>query len=359
MKMVFRRITDNPSGIISHYILKKILYSFCLILFVSSSVLVFVSFIQYADIFITKGLDIKSFLVLLTLMYPLSIEFSIPLSLIASLMYVLYVIDVKNELLAIELTGKSRFTASIPIALFSFFVFFINLIVTEVVLPNTIVKIKKIAVGYIKDNFIDSLVENRINDDIPDTMIFFKKKGANNSFRNLFIFQNTESKYNSIYYARDAEIETRDQSHSFDVKMMSGKVIEPGDRSIKYLSFISGNFPLDLSELIEKRLKNIRGFYSTAQDKQGYAYLFDGIYLSMVNIWIGILSIYILIGRLDLHRFIKYILFFFSVAIYYAGFRLYHSFYESAFMRVEEAFLFIFMIYALFILLSKRMAVGR
>ncbi|MGB9599743.1 MAG: LptF/LptG family permease, partial [Myxococcota bacterium] len=87
------------------YIFQRAAISFFLFLMIISTILLLVSFIQYADIFLIANISSGDILKIILLMFPLSFEFAIPLSVVASLMYVFYVMEVKNEVLAIELTG--------------------------------------------------------------------------------------------------------------------------------------------------------------------------------------------------------------------------------------------------------------
>lgn len=335
------------------YVLKKTVLSFSLFIVLISSVLVFISFIQYADIFITTGISSKNILMVILLLFPLSLEFALPLSLIATLMYVFYVMGVKNEILAIELTGLSRFRLAYPFVFFAFFAFIMNLFLSFIVFPNALGYIKTMAIEFVGTNIRDSFVPNRINDDIPDTVIFFREKENNDRYRGLFIFQKNRDGNNILVFAKYADIKFGKDGYFIDVKMESGRIVDTTN-SLRQITFNKGNLTIDISGIIEKKVKNIRGFYGTPANNNPSAGMFDGLYLSLVNIWIAVLMVIIFLNKSRMSIFLRYLIFFSFTGFYYVGFRTYHYICESGFMEVWKSFISVILVMILFLLIFNR-----
>ncbi len=330
------------------YVLKKTILSFSLFIVLISSVLVFISFIQYADIFITTGISFSNILMVVFLLFPLSLEFALPLSLIATLMYVFYVMGVKNEILAIELTGLSRFKLAYPFVFFAFIAFIVNLLLSFIVFPQALRYIKVMAIEFVGTNIRDSFTPNRINDDIPDTVIFFREKENNDRYKGLYIFQKNGDSSNIFVFAKYADIEFGKDGYFIDVKMESGRIVDTTN-SLRQITFNKGNLTIDISDLIEKKVKNIRGFYGTAANNNPYVGMFDGLYLSLVNIWIAVLMVIIFLNQSQVSIFLRYLIFFLLVGFYYVGFRIYHYISESSFMEVWESFISVILVMILFL----------
>ncbi|MCX7943418.1 MAG: LptF/LptG family permease [Deltaproteobacteria bacterium] len=327
--------------VLSLYVIKRILLSFLFALLTSSLLLSFISFVQYADIFVVKGIRIADLFQILVFMLPMSIEFALPLSLMVSLIYVFYILITKNEILTIELTGNTRYTIAVPVILLSVLVFIVNFLSSSFLFPYSIKIIKDKATTFVGHSLRNSLSERRINDEIPDTVIFFESKNNNMVYENVLIFQKEENGENLLTYSKDAVIAFHKGSQTIDVEMRDGSIIQKDNMSLRYIKFKSGSMKIDISEIIEKRIKNIRGFYQTGSYKDKLICTYDVTYLSLVNLWIGILAVIIFLKNLNLSLFWKNCIFLFFVVIYYFGFRLYHFLFEMGIMKVAHSFLFV------------------
>ncbi len=344
---------------LSCYVLRKILFSFSVFLAISSSILVFVSFIQYSDIFIAAGVTFSNILKVLLMMFPLSVELALPVSFMASLFYVVYVMNVKNEILSVELTGNSRFVISRPVILFALFVFFLNLVFSVFVFPMSIGSLKNMATGFAGNNIRNTLSENRINDDIPDTVIFFKKKELPDRYKNLFVFQKKDDGNNLFLFARDAVLGFGKESLSIDIIMNSGSIIERENDLLRYIEFVRGNMTLDISDIIEKKIKNIRGFYQSGVKREKSIFVYDGIYLSSVNLWIAVLVLLIFLKESSFRFFVRYLLLFLLTAFYYTGFRFYHSLFESGLLSPGYSFVSVLLLLTLTLIIVNRTLLKR
>lgn len=342
---------------LSIYIIKRIIFSFLLFFITSSILLIFVSFIQYADIFITTNVNFIGILKVLFWIYPIAVELAIPISLVASLVYIIYVMKVKNELLSIELIGDSRYIIGIPILTFSFIILLTNFLFSTFLFPFAIHQLKKIAVDFVCENLKNSIIENQLNDDIPDTVIFFKKK-VDDKFRNLFVFQKKDEE-NLLIYAKEGYFYFGEDSFSVGVGMNDGHIIGRGDGEFRVMQFFEGVININISEIIEKRIKNIRGFYQPGEFKDKDIHIHDGLYLSFVNVYIAILSILIFLQRPRVNLFVKYLRFFIFIAVYYIGFRMYHSLYECGFMSITQSLISVLLIIFLLIFITERPLLSR
>lgn len=336
-----------------NYIFKRVITSFLLFLIITSTILVLVSFIQYADIFITTNISFLDIIKVLLLMFPLSIEFALPLSVIASLMYLIYVMEVNNEILALELTGFSRYILSYPILIFAILIFLLNLIFSLVIFPLSITNIKKQAMTYAGNNIKDALIENKINDDIPDTMIYFKSRDNNDKYQNLYVFQRGDNNNNLIIYSKESRLDFGKEL-SIEIDMNNGKIIDIDNGLMRNILFEQGRLNIDMVNIIEKKVKNIRGFYGGNTLKDKTFYLFDGIYLSFVNIWVCLIGIIIFMNKSNLSKFFKYVIFLMFIGLYYVGFRGYHSLYEGGFLKIAESFFSVLLLMSLFLIFLRR-----
>lgn len=344
------RYSINPVVL---YVLKRVFLIFLFFLLILSVVLLFISFVQYSDIFITSGITLRSLIGVFLSMLPLSLEFAIPLSTMASLLYVVYVMIVKNEILAIELSGMERFILLKLFLIFSISVSVFNMVLSLFVFPVSIARIKEQAVDFARNGLVNSLAANRVNDDIPETMIFFRKKDDGGRLSKLFLFQEKESGVHSLIYADRAETEFLPAGLSLHLKVEDGRIIDREGEDLRLIDYVTGRVIIDIAEIIEKRIKHIRGMSVSAAKNDRMFYIWDSLYLSLINVWIAVVIILVFISNRVEISFARYILFFLLVGIFYIGFRGYHSLSENGIMAPHMSCLFTLIVMILLLMIMK------
>lgn len=347
------------NSILIQYYLRRATYSFIFSFLISTILLVLLSFVKYSDIFISTRISSVDILRIILLLFPVSMEFSVPLSMMVSLLYIVYVMNINNEILALELVGVSRFEISAPFIFLSLVAFAVNMLLSIFVFPITIQEMKEVAVKYVRVELIDSLSGNRINDEIPDTMIFFKSKNADRHFRNLYLFQKKIGDGNMLVFAKDADISPDNEKLSIDIRLENGRIMDTNKGMMRDIIYKSGTLKIDGADLIEKRVKNIRGIYGNVPNRDRDMSVFDAIYLSLINIWIAAMIILIFLNRVHSAGYLRYLLFLIFVAIYYVGFKSYHTIVENGFMSVASGCVSVIMLLVLCVIILNRLVINR
>ncbi len=335
------------------YIFKRIFLSFLFFLLILSVLLLFIFFVQYSDIFITTQITLNNLIIIIVRMFPLSLEFAIPLAVISSLLYVIYIMIIKNEILAIELCGISRTVIVAPFLVFAVSVFIVNLILSIFVFPYSIVGIKEKAIEFARDGLVNSMVESRINDDIPDTMLYFNKRAEDGRLMGLFLFQKRDTKEHMCIFAEAAKPEVGLNGLSLNLRLEKGKIVDKQGEYLRLIDYKTGELSIDIAELVEKKIKHIRGISTANISNNKYFHICDSIYLALVNVWIALVVISVFVGRRSEITFFKYILFFIFVGFFYVGFRVYHFLSENEVMGPVSACLSIVLIVTLLFILIK------
>jgi len=341
------------------YLLRRTITPFLFSLFISTLLLALLSFVKYSDIFISIHLSLWDMIKVILLLIPLSLEFSIPLSMMISLLYVVYTMSVNNEILALELNGINRFEVIKPFLLLSIVAFLINIFSSIFVFPATIYRMKDIAIKYVRLELVDSLKDNRINDDIPDIMIFFRDRDRDGNFKDLYLFQKNINSSRMLVYAREAEITADKGRLAIDMSINNGRIIDISKSGLRDVMYKSGAISIDGADLIEKRVKNIRGIYGNVPGRGREMEIWDAIYLSLASIWIAILIVLIFVSRIYNAGYTEYILFLISVGVYYIGFKVYHTIVENGLMNVPVGCIFVLSFFILLIILFKRLLIIR
>ena len=227
---------------------RKFLYD-CLVFFmialISTSVIIWVfQAVNYLDLVIDDGRDYLIYLNYTFLNFPKILSKILPFAFFFSFSYVIAKYELNNELLIYWNFGINKITFVNYFLFFSFFLLFIQIILTAIIVPST----QSAARGLLRDsdyNFINNFIKiKKFNAAVNNLTIYTESKNRDDSFNNIYIKKNTGSNNFQVTYAKKGVIKSY---KDFAVlELYNGENINLIDNNLTSFSFSKSEFNLSM-----------------------------------------------------------------------------------------------------------------
>ena len=227
---------------------RKFLYD-CLVFFmialISTSVIIWVfQAVNYLDLVIDDGRDYLIYLNYTFLNFPKILSKILPFAFFFSFSYVIAKYELNNELLIYWNFGINKITFVNYFLFFSFFLLFIQIILTAIIVPST----QSTARGLIRDsdyNFVNNFIKiKKFNAAVNNLTIYTESKNRDDSFNNIYIKKNTNPNNFQVTYAKKGIIKSY---KDFAVlELYNGENINLIDNNITSFSFSKSEFNLSI-----------------------------------------------------------------------------------------------------------------
>ena len=227
---------------------RKFLYD-CLVFFmialISTSVIIWVfQAVNYLDLIIDDGRDYLIYLNYTFLNFPKILSKILPFAFFFSFSYVIAKYELNNELLIYWNFGINKITFVNYFLFFSFFLLFIQIILTAIIVPST----QSAARGLLRDsdyNFINNFIKiKKFNAAVNNLTIYTESKETDGSFNNIYIKKNTGSNNFQVTYAKKGVIKSY---KDFAVlELYNGENINLIDNNLTSFSFSKSEFNLSM-----------------------------------------------------------------------------------------------------------------
>ena len=227
---------------------RKFLYD-CLVFFmialISTSVIIWVfQAVNYLDLVIDDGRDYLIYLNYTFLNFPKILSKILPFAFFFSFSYVIAKYELNNELLIYWNFGINKITFVNYFLFFSFFLLFIQIILTAIIVPST----QSAARGLLRDsdyNFINNFIKiKKFNAAVNNLTIYTESKETDGSFNNIYIKKNTGSNNFQVTYAKKGVIKSY---KDFAVlELYNGENINLIDNNLTSFSFSKSEFNLSM-----------------------------------------------------------------------------------------------------------------
>ena len=227
---------------------RKFLYD-CLVFFmialISTSVIIWVfQAVNYLDLVIDDGRDYLIYLNYTFLNFPKILSKILPFAFFFSFSYVIAKYELNNELLIYWNFGINKITFVNYFLFFSFFLLFIQIILTAIIVPST----QSTARGLIRDsdyNFVNNFIKiKKFNAAVNNLTIYTESKNRDDSFNNIYIKKNTNPNNFQVTYAKKGIIKSY---KDFAVlELYNGENINLIDNNLTSFSFSKSEFNLSM-----------------------------------------------------------------------------------------------------------------
>ncbi|MCM8823926.1 MAG: LptF/LptG family permease [Candidatus Omnitrophica bacterium] len=187
--------------ILRNYILKDFLSSFFFSLLSLTLVMVLGNLIKVSDMVIRKGVSLTESLKIFSLFIPYILGFTLPLSILLSILLVMGRLIADNELIAINVAGISFTRILIVFAIIGIIFSLTLLILNDKIVPHFHYYYRQhIANIYAKN--ITAIIEPRVYLDNFTNTIIYVDDVKENKLKNIFIYEIDDKGANKLTYAK-------------------------------------------------------------------------------------------------------------------------------------------------------------
>jgi len=235
--------------IIDRYLLREILKIFFLALFAVSFILVVGRILQLMDLIVNKGVGLKESGKLVIFLLPYFLVFTIPVSLLVSLLVGIGRLSTDNELVVLRAAGISLYRIFCPFFLLSLFFFFLTLGINLFLVPMSNQATKKLLYTVVHQGMVVGLKERVFNDTFKDLLLYANHLSPQGNYmEGVMIFDNRLSPEASTVFARRAYLISLPESSSLLLRLEEGSIhtINLRRKNYRKIDFHSYDFNLNI-----------------------------------------------------------------------------------------------------------------
>ncbi len=227
------------------YIISEIIPPFFLGLLLYTFVLLMNNILQLAELFITKGVHIKTVLKILVLILPSILAFTLPMAVLMGILAGLSRLSSDWEVMALKSLGVSSIRFLRPLLTFSIIIFLISLYISTSLAPNSNFELLKTLFTSVATKTPAEIKPRQFNEKIPHLVIYVNDiKGG--LWENIFVQDSSNPEESKIIVAK------------------KGRFLSDQEKREAYIDFIDGTihvFPARNPK--ETRI----GFFSRSTEK--------------------------------------------------------------------------------------------
>lgn len=172
----------NRRKTINLYILREIAVPFAMILFILTFVLLMGKIVQLMDLMVNKGVSIIDIAKLITFLMPSFLIFTIPISLLISVLMGMGRLSGDNEITVLKASGVSLYQLSQPVLFASLLAFLLTALVSFFLVPGGNYATKKLIFNIVKEKASVGIKEKVFNDDFKGILIYADKIPSHGEF---------------------------------------------------------------------------------------------------------------------------------------------------------------------------------
>ena len=239
-KLIFKKVTKDIS-----------LFFFISITCVATIVWI-IQAVNYLDLVSEDGHSLRVYFLYTIFSLPKILSNILPFMYMISLFYVIIQYELNNELIIYWINGITKLNFINLIIKISIIYFFIQLILTTLIVPYSLDKGRSYFRTSNIDLFSSSIKEKKFIDSVEDLTIFVEKKD-NNLLRNIIIKEKINDKETQIIIAQNGKFLIEDNV-SKKIILNNGKIINTKNDDQNIVDF--SKFSLDLSKFTTSTITN-------------------------------------------------------------------------------------------------------
>jgi len=240
-------------SLINRYIVKEIFSSFFLILAILTVILLLGRIFQIMDLILNKGVSLGDILFFIFLLLPSLFLYSLPISLLFSILIALSRLSMDNELTILKTSGMSLYQLSIPIIFVSGLVFFAALLNSYFFLPWGNVQVRSLMYKLACNKATAGIGEKTFNDYFSGIILYADKIPPNGRYlEGVFISDFRHGKEPASIVAQKAYFIGDPVAMRITLRLQDGNIhlIDKGTGKYRRLDFREYDVKLDFAPSI-------------------------------------------------------------------------------------------------------------
>ena len=239
--------------IIDRYILREISFPFFTSLIAITFVLLLGKILQLMDLMVNKGVSVVNIIRLIFYLMPYFLLFTIPVSLLISILIGLGRLGSDNEITVLKGAGISLYRLFYPLAMASFAAFLITLSLSLFFVPNSNQATKNLLFAIIRQNASIGIREKIFNDNFKGLLLYANNIPAHGKFmEGVIISDNRITKEPSTIFAEKAYLISDPASMRVSIRLKKGSIhtVDIKLKNYRKMDFSSYDINLDMEAVI-------------------------------------------------------------------------------------------------------------
>lgn len=235
--------------IISRYIFREISITFIMIFFVMTFVLLMGKMLQIMDLIVNKGIGVLSVLHMIILVMPSLMIFTIPISLLISILIAMGRLSADNEITALKSSGVSLVQLLFPVALISMLAFIITIVMGYFLAPTGNFAVKRLLFQQVTQNATIALKEKSFNIHFLGLLVYADKIPANGEYmEGVFVSDSRLRGEENIIIAKKAFVVADPKMMMVKLRLENGSIhtVSPDLKNYRKVDFKIYDINLDL-----------------------------------------------------------------------------------------------------------------
>jgi len=239
--------------IIDRYILREISFPFFTSLIAITFVLLLGKILQLMDLMVNKGVSVVNITKLILYLMPYFLLFTIPVSLLISILIGLGRLGSDNEITVLKGAGISLYRLFYPLAMASFAAFLITLSLSLFFVPHSNLATKNLLFAIIRQNASVGIRERIFNDNFKGLLLYANNIPAHGKFmEGVIISDNRITKEPSTIFAEKAYLISDPASMRVSIRLKKGSIhtVDIKLKNYRKMDFSSYDINLDMEAVI-------------------------------------------------------------------------------------------------------------
>jgi lipopolysaccharide export system permease protein len=244
--------------IIYRYILREISYPFLMILFVMTFVLIMGKLLQLMDLMVNKGVSFYDILKLFFLLFPSFLIFTIPISLLISILIGLGRLSSDNEITIFKASGVSLYQMLYPVAFAALIAFVLTTITTFYLVPQSKFATKNLLFAVAKKKASVGIREKVFNDDFKGILLYAESIPVHGGYMEGVIISDTRIiKEPSTIIAKKAYLVSDPKLMTITLRLENGSthIVDPKMKNYRKMDFRFYDVNLDSESSVAEEHK--------------------------------------------------------------------------------------------------------
>ena len=243
---------------INRYIFREFLHPFAISLFFLTFVFVMTRIPEITNMVINYNADISSIGLMLIYTLPRFLEFTIPMSVMISILLTFMRMAQDNEIVALKNAGVSLYRFLPPVLLFSLAGVVLTMCITFFGVSWGKMSIKKKSIELARTSMDAALQERQFNSDIENIMIYVSHVNMKTKkLRNIFIEDRRTKGVVTVSTAPEGRLIRIENEKIYTIKLYNGVInqVDMDDNSVSSIEFGNYDINIDLNVLNRNRGK--------------------------------------------------------------------------------------------------------
>lgn len=243
-------------NIINRYLFREFLPPFAISLFFLTFVFLMTRIPEITNMVVNYNADISSVVFMIVYTLPRFLEFTIPMSVMISILLTVMRMSQENEILALKGAGVSLYKLLPPVLIFCFLGVFLTMCITVFGVSWGKLSIKKKTIELAKSSIDAALHERQFNCELEDVMIYVSHVDMKTkALKDIFIEDKRTKGVISISIAPSGQLIRIEDAQVYTIRLYNGMInqVDSDEKSVNTIQFENYDINIDLNRMNKEK----------------------------------------------------------------------------------------------------------